>query len=197
MSNLVTRIKQFRPATPDRHAGPLRRHRRHRNHCGFRPDQRQEDQEQHGHRQKKLKNRTITKNKLAPATVKAPQGAAGPEGRYQPARQGRRRQPDHRGVRQHQHHRRKRTRDRTVSVPAGKYMVTAWRNTFALGSGRTECFVTTNSGGGGSEPRAGTRLPRTSATPLPVVYVTDTGLRSPRSPLAAASMTPTARSAVR
>ncbi len=172
MSNLVTRIKQFRPATliamlalfvaiggTATAASGLINGKKIKNNTVT---------------GKKLKNRTITKNKLAPATVKALKGQQGPKGDTG--------QPGKDGVVSPTYQEFGSTNIvdgnelaiGTVNVPAGKYMVTATANTFALGSGRTECFVTTNNGGGSSETSSWNSTAANVRNALPVVYVTDT-----------------------
>ncbi|MBN8867110.1 MAG: hypothetical protein J0H98_06120 [Solirubrobacterales bacterium] len=129
---------------------------------------------------KKLKNKTITKAKIAPATIKSLRGQTGQTGPQGP--KGDQGAPGANGVVSPEFE------DfgsvnipdggelglGTVNVPAGKYMITATVRGFALGSGRMECFVSSNSGGGSSETSSWTSNGANQRNALPITYVTTT-----------------------
>ncbi len=126
---------------------------------------------------KKLKNKTITKNKLAPATIKALKGQKGAKGA-----KGDKGNPGENGVVAPTFEEFSSVNIPngsemaigTVNVPAGKYMITGVVDGFTLGTGRIECFTSTNNGGGSSDSVLASTTGANQRVPLPINYVTTT-----------------------
>lgn len=132
---------------------------------------------------KKLKNKTVTKNKLAPATIKALKGNQGPQGpKGEKGEKGEKGNPGENGVVSPNYTEFNSTNIGdgvelaigTVNVPAGRYMITGAVDGFTLGSGRVECNVSTNSGGGSSPSVLETTSGANQRVALPINYVTTT-----------------------
>ncbi len=131
---------------------------------------------------KKLKNKTITPNKLAPKTIKKLKGKQGPQGPQGPkGEKGEKGSPGADGVVSpvYSEFNSVNIPDGselalgTVNVPAGKYMINAVVNAFAVNLGRMECFITT-AGGGSSETSSWNSTGVNVRNALPLTYVTTT-----------------------
>ena len=175
MNTIVTRIKQFRPATiiailalfvavggtATAASGLINGAKLKNNSVAG----------------KKLKNKTVTKNKLAPKTIKALKGKQGPKGE-----QGPKGQPGKDGVVAPVYTEfdnvnlpaNTELAIGTVNVPAGKYLVTGSANVFSNGTAIMSCAISTNAGGGFSESATWSSPVASSRTTLPLQYVTTT-----------------------
>ena len=134
---------------------------------------------------KKLKNKTITRNKLAPKTVTALKGQQGPQGpqgeKGATGEKGAKGDPGENGVVNptYQEFNSVNIADGaelalgTVNVPAGRYMIDAVVNGFAMNAGRMECFITTD-GGGSSVTSSWNSTGVNVRNALPLTYVTTT-----------------------
>lgn len=129
---------------------------------------------------KQIKNKSITKAKLKPATVKAlkgnqgPQGlkgdtgatgAAGKDGVVQPIYK----QSSSVNIPAHSE-----LAIDTLNVPAGKYMITATSRLFSVAAGIMSCAVTANSGGGQSLSATWNSPGANNRTTVPMQWVTET-----------------------
>ncbi len=126
---------------------------------------------------KKLKNKTITKNKLAPATVKSLKGQNGAQGP-----KGAKGDPGADGVVSPVYKEFSSVNIPvdgsmaigTVDLPAGKYMVTGTVKVFAVGTGRFECALQANNGGGNTPISNWNSPAANQRNTLPLTFVTTT-----------------------